>query len=106
MHFDNRLERGDTVSLIPMLTNHVQAFKEKNPQWPVVNDCTVEYVLGDDKFTCTAWIDGKLAVVVDFAYMGDKENTILDKVSKKQSHRQTYMLYPRNIYRSFQSKIK
>ena len=60
--------------------NDFQAFKEKNPQWPVVNDCTVEYVLGDDKFTCTAWINGKLACVVDFSYMGDRENTILDKV--------------------------
>ena len=91
---------------MPVLINDFQAFKEKNPQWPVVNDCTVEYVLGDDKITCIAWIDGKLAVVVDFAYMGDKENTILDKVSKKQAHRQTYRLYPRNIYRPSRSKIE
>jgi len=50
-----------------------------------VNDVTIEYVLGDEKFTCTAWFDGKAepACVVDFSYMGDMENTILDKVSTK-----------------------
>ena len=46
-----------------------------------MNDITLEYVLGDDKFTCTACFDGKVACVVDFSYMGDMENTILDKVS-------------------------
>ena len=50
-----------------------------------MNDVTIEYVLGDEKFTCTAWFDGKAepACVVDFSYMGDMENTILDKVSTK-----------------------
>ena len=50
-----------------------------------MNDVTIEYLLGDEKFTCTAWFDGKAepACVVDFSYMGDMENTILDKVSIK-----------------------
>ena len=50
-----------------------------------MNDVTIEYLLGDEKFTCTAWFDGKAepACVVDFSYMGDMENTILDKVSNK-----------------------
>merc|ERR1711990_387763 len=58
-----------------------EAFKAKNPEWPEVNDVTIEYVLGDEKFTCTAWFDGKAepACVVDFSYMGDMENSILDK---------------------------
>ena len=50
-----------------------------------MTDVTIEYVLGDEKFTCTAWFDGKAepACVVDFSYMGDMENSILDKVGTK-----------------------
>ena len=50
-----------------------------------MNDVTIEYLLGDEKFTCTAWFDGKAepACVVDFSYMGDMENSILGKVSIK-----------------------
>ena len=56
-----------------------------------MNDITIEYVLGDDKFTCTAWFDGKVepACVVDFSYMGDMENSILDKVGTKPKPKTT-----------------
>ena len=50
-----------------------------------MNDVTIEYLLGAEKFTCTAWFDGKAepACVVYFSYMGNMENSILDKVSTK-----------------------
>lgn len=65
-----------------------------------MTDVTIEYVLGDEKFTCTAWFDGKAepACVVDFSYMGDMENSILDKVGTKpkpkinQNFRNTWSL--------------
>ena len=62
------------------ITVRFKAFREKNPEIPASKDITIEYLLGADSFTCTVYVDGKEACVVNFAYMGDMDNTIGNEV--------------------------